>query len=114
MWNNLENSSIFTRTSFRKSGSCSHFIDGSNLFMPRYNWGVEIDYTKLLSVNCWLAAVTLVFYTGVDRTNDKQQGFLLWMRRGYRCQDLVQLPDGSRRLIWCRNRSGYDALVGSL
>jgi len=43
-----------------------------------------------VSVNCWLAAVTL-FYTGVDRTNDKQQGFLLWMRRSYRviAKDLV-------------------------
>jgi len=53
-----------------------------------------------VSVNCWLAAVTLVFYTGVDRTNDKQQGFLLWMRRnGYRviAKDLVQLPDGSKK-----------------
>jgi uncharacterized LabA/DUF88 family protein len=40
------------------------------------------------------------FYTGVDRTNEKQQGFLLWMRRnGYRviAKDLVQLPDGSKK-----------------
>jgi len=48
MWNNLENSSIHTRTSFRKSGSCSHFIDGSNLFYAALQLGVEIDYTKLL------------------------------------------------------------------
>ena len=37
---------------------------------------------------------------GVDRTNEKQQGFLLWMRRnGYRviAKDLVQLPDGSKK-----------------
>jgi uncharacterized LabA/DUF88 family protein len=36
----------------------------------------------------------------VDRTNEKQQGFLLWMRRnGYRviAKDLVQLPDGSKK-----------------
>ena len=40
------------------------------------------------------------FYTGVDRSNEKQQGFLLWMRRnGYRviAKDLVQLPDGSKK-----------------
>lgn len=42
----------------------------------------------------------LFFYTGVDRTNEKQQGFLLWMRRnGYRVisKELVQLPDGSKK-----------------
>jgi uncharacterized LabA/DUF88 family protein len=40
------------------------------------------------------------FYTGVDRNNEKQQGFLLWMRRnGYRVvtKELTQLPDGSKR-----------------
>ncbi|MEM1369859.1 MAG: NYN domain-containing protein, partial [Cyanobacteria bacterium P01_H01_bin.15] len=39
-------------------------------------------------------------YTGVDRSNEKQQGFLLWMRRnGYRviAKDLIQLPDGSKK-----------------
>lgn len=36
----------------------------------------------------------------MDRTNEKQQGFLLWMRRnGYRVitKDLIQLPDGSKK-----------------
>jgi uncharacterized LabA/DUF88 family protein len=36
----------------------------------------------------------------VDRSNEKQQGFLLWMRRnGYRVitKDLMQLPDGSKK-----------------
>jgi uncharacterized LabA/DUF88 family protein len=63
--------------------------------------GIEIDYTKLL---CRLTAGSRLlrsfFYTGVDRTNEKQQGFLLWMRRnGYRVisKDLVQLPDGSKK-----------------
>ena len=40
------------------------------------------------------------FYTGVDPINDKQQGFLLWMRRnGYRVvsKDLIQFPDGSKK-----------------
>jgi uncharacterized LabA/DUF88 family protein len=62
---------------------------------------MEIDYTKLL---CRLTGGSRLlrsfFYTGVDRTNEKQQGFLLWMRRnGYRviAKDLVQLPDGSKK-----------------
>jgi len=70
------------------------------LFYAALQLGVEIDYTKLL---CRLTAGSRLlrcFYTGVDRTNDKQQGFLLWMRRnGYRviAKDLVQLPDGSKK-----------------
>jgi len=39
---------------------------------------------KLIKLLCRLTAgggCYAVFYTGVDRTNDKQQGFLLWMRR---------------------------------
>jgi uncharacterized LabA/DUF88 family protein len=77
------------------------FIDGSNLFYAALQLGIEIDYTKLL---CKLTAGSRLFrsffYTGVDRTNEKQQGFLLWMRRnGYRviAKDLVQLPDGSKK-----------------
>jgi uncharacterized LabA/DUF88 family protein len=40
------------------------------------------------------------FYTGIDTLNERQQGFLLWMRRnGYRVvtKDLIQLPDGSKK-----------------
>jgi uncharacterized LabA/DUF88 family protein len=76
------------------------FIDGSNLFYAAMQLGLEIDYAKLL---CCLTGqrrlLRAYFYTGVDRQNEKQQGFLLWMRRnGYRVvtKDLVQYPDGSK------------------
>jgi uncharacterized LabA/DUF88 family protein len=76
-------------------------VDGSNLFYAASALGVEIDYTKLLQ--CLTQNRQLVrayFYTAFDRNNEKQQGFLRWMRRnGYRvvAKDLVQLPDGSRK-----------------
>lgn len=76
-------------------------IDGSNLFYAASYLNVEIDYVKLLRrlvQNRRL--VRAYFYTGVDRTNDKQQGFLHWMRRnGYRVvtKDLIQFPDGSQK-----------------
>jgi uncharacterized LabA/DUF88 family protein len=77
------------------------FIDGANLFYSALKLGIEVDYAKLL---CHLTQgrrlVRAYFYTGVDPQNDKQQGFLLWMRRnGYRVvtKDLIQLPDGSKK-----------------
>jgi len=82
-------------------GRVAIFIDGSNLFYAALQLGIEIDYTKLLC--CLTSGSRLLrsfFYTGVDSTNEKQQGFLLWMRRnGYRVisKDLVQLPDGSKK-----------------
>ncbi len=82
-------------------GRVAIFIDGSNLFYAALQLNIEIDYTKLL---CYLTKgnqlLRAFFYTGVDRSNDKQQGFLLWMRRnGYRVvtKDLIQLPDGSKK-----------------
>ncbi len=77
------------------------FIDGANLFYAAMHLGLEIDYTKLL--RCLTRERQLLrayFYTGVDRTNEKQQGFLLWMsRNGYRVvtKELVQFPDGSKK-----------------
>ncbi|WP_016873891.1 NYN domain-containing protein [Chlorogloeopsis fritschii PCC 9212] len=82
-------------------GRVAIFIDGSNLFYSALQLGIEIDYAKLLY--CLTAGARLLrafFYTGFDRTNEKQQGFLLWMRRnGYRVvtKDLAQLPDGSKK-----------------
>ncbi|MDJ0734227.1 MAG: NYN domain-containing protein [Nostocaceae cyanobacterium] len=82
-------------------GRVAIFIDGSNLFHAALQLGIEIDYTKLLC--CLTRDARLLrafFYTGIDRNNEKQQGFLLWMRRnGYRVvsKDLVQLPDGSKK-----------------
>ncbi len=82
-------------------GRIAIFIDGSNLFYAALQLGIEIDYTKLLArLTGNSRLLRAFFYTGVDRTNEKQQGFLLWMRRnGYRVisKDLVQLPDGSKK-----------------
>ena len=76
-------------------------VDGANLFYAASALGIEVDYTKLL---CRLTLnrrlVRAYFYTAVDRNNDKQQGFLHWMRRhGYRvvAKDLLQLPDGTKK-----------------
>jgi uncharacterized LabA/DUF88 family protein len=82
-------------------GRVAIFIDGSNLFYAALQLGIEVDYTKLLQgLTAGSPLLRAFFYTGVDRTNEKQQGFLLWMRRnGYRVvtKDLVQLPDGSKK-----------------
>ncbi len=82
-------------------GRIAIFIDGSNLFYAALQLGIEIDYAKLLVLlTQGSKLLRAFFYTGVDRTNDKQQGFLLWMRRnGYRLvtKDVVQFPDGSKK-----------------
>ena len=77
------------------------FIDGSNLFYAALHLNIEIDYAKLL---CKLTQgrrlLRAYFYTGVDGTNEKQKGFLLWMRRnGYRvvAKELIQHTDGSKK-----------------
>lgn len=82
-------------------GRIAIFIDGTNLFYAAYQLGIEIDYIKLL---CLLTdgsrLLRSFFYTGAEKTNEKQQRFLLWMRRhGYRvvAKDVVPLPDGSKK-----------------
>jgi uncharacterized LabA/DUF88 family protein len=76
-------------------------IDGANLFYAAMQLGIEIDYTRLLkSLTRGRSLVRAYFYTGVDRTNEKQQRFLLWMRHnGFRVvsKDLIQHPDGSKK-----------------
>jgi uncharacterized LabA/DUF88 family protein len=77
------------------------FVDGSNLFYAASQLSLEIDYAKFLHflVN-GRRLLRAYFYTGVDRTNEKQQGFLLWMsRNGYRVisKDLQQMPDGGKK-----------------
>jgi uncharacterized LabA/DUF88 family protein len=76
-------------------------IDGSNLFYAAANLNLEIDYVRLLQYLVQdRRLVRAYFYTGCDRTNEKQQGFLHWMRRnGYRvvAKDLIQFPDGSKK-----------------
>lgn len=91
----------FSNKVLENRGRVAIFIDGSNLFYAALQLGIEIDYTKLLTtLTSGSRLLRSFFYTGVDRNNEKQQGFLLWMRRnGYRVitKDLMQLPDGSKK-----------------
>src|SRR5438477_12844264 len=82
-------------------GRIAIFIDGNNLFHAARSVGVEIDYAKLLDMlrgqDILLRAF---FYTGVDQNAERQQGFLLWMRRnGYRVveKELKTFPDGTKK-----------------
>ncbi|MGF1541421.1 MAG: NYN domain-containing protein [Pleurocapsa sp.] len=102
MLDNFGSDPIFTAEQILENrGRVAIFIDGSNLFYAALQLGIEIDYSKLLyRLTGGSRLLRSFFYTGVDRTNEKQQGFLLWMRRnGYRviAKDLVQLPDGSKK-----------------
>lgn len=99
---NYASDSVFTSEQVLENrGRVAIFIDGSNLFYAALQLGLEIDYSKLLArLTSGSRLLRAFFYTGVDRSNEKQQGFLLWMRRnGYRviAKDLVQLPDGSKK-----------------
>ncbi len=90
-------------------GRVAIFIDGVSLFHTALQLGIEIDYLKLL---CHLTGgsrlLRAFFYTAIDtsrptaarpRTNEKQQGFLFWMRRnGYRVVTKeVQLADHTKK-----------------
>ena len=92
------NISLFNRLN---RGRIAIFIDGANLFYSAMELGIEINYTKLL--RCLTADSKLLrsfFYTGVDSNNDKQNNFLLWMRRnGYRviAKELIEFADGSKK-----------------
>lgn len=102
MFDDFETDTFFTQEQILENrGRVAIFIDGSNLFYAALQLGIEIDYTKLLfRLTNGSKLLRAFFYTGVDRCNEKQQGFLLWMRRnGYRviAKDLVQLPDGSKK-----------------
>jgi uncharacterized LabA/DUF88 family protein len=76
------------------------FLDGSNLFYAASQLQIEIDYVRLLNFLVQdRRLLRAYFYTGTDQSSDRQQGFLLWMRRnGYRVvtKDLVPLADGSK------------------
>lgn len=76
-------------------------IDGASLFYAALHLKIEIDYLKLLAyLKNDRPLLRAYFYTGIDRANEGQQGFLLWMRRnGYRvvAKDLTTLPDGSQK-----------------
>ncbi len=83
-------------------GRTAIFIDGSHVFYAALQLNIELDYTQLLStLTMDSQLLRAFFYTGVDGGNEKQQGFLLWMRRnGYRVvtKELVPMPDGSKKI----------------
>ncbi|MBV8886856.1 MAG: NYN domain-containing protein [Chroococcidiopsidaceae cyanobacterium CP_BM_RX_35] len=77
------------------------FIDGANLFYAASQLSIEIDYVKLLH---YLTArdclVHVFFYTGYDPTNEKQHGFLQWMRcNGFRVitKVVTQAPNSAKK-----------------
>lgn len=82
-------------------GRVAIFIDGNNLFHAARSAGVEIDYAKLLNfLRGDSPLLRAFFYTGVDERAERQQGFLLWMRRnGYRVvqKELKTFPDGTKK-----------------
>ena len=89
---------IFTPEQVKENrGRIAIFIDGANLLLAASLLGIEIDYLKLL---CRLTdgsrLLRCFFYTGVESRNEKQQRFLLWLRRhGYRVvAKEVQPKDG--------------------
>lgn len=82
-------------------GKITIFIDGNNLFHAARSVGVEIDYAKFLSfLRDGAPLLRAFFYTGVDEKAERQQGFLLWMRRnGYRVveKELKTYADGTKK-----------------
>lgn len=97
----LQETPITNFNTDRETDRIGIFIDGANLFYAAAHLGIEIDYVSLLqNLTQGRRLLRAYYYTGVDPVNEKQQGFLLWMRRhGYRVvtKDLVQFPDGSRK-----------------
>jgi uncharacterized LabA/DUF88 family protein len=77
------------------------FIDGNNLFHAARFHNIDIDYNKLLRVLLGDGRLLRAFfYTGVDVGAERQQGFLLWMRRnGFRVvhKELKTFYDGTRK-----------------
>ena len=82
-------------------GKITIFIDGNNLFHAARSAGVEIDYAKFLNfLRGDAPLLRAFFYTGVDEKAERQQGFLLWMRRnGYRVveKELKTYADGTKK-----------------
>jgi uncharacterized LabA/DUF88 family protein len=82
-------------------GKLAIFIDGNNLFHAARAAGVEIDYAKFLNfLQGDSSLLRAFFYTGVDEKAERQQGFLLWMRRnGYRVveKELKTYADGTKK-----------------
>lgn len=88
-------------TSVISRGRIAIFMNAGSLFYAALQLGITIDYSKLLAyLTDGDRLLRCFFYTGVDPDNDKQQGFLLWLRRnGYRviAKELTQYADGSKK-----------------
>ncbi len=86
---------------FGNRGRVAVFIDGNNLFHAARFHNLDIDYNKLLRVLLGNGRLLRAFfYTGVDANAERQQGFLLWMRRnGFRVvqKELKTFYDGTRK-----------------
>jgi uncharacterized LabA/DUF88 family protein len=86
---------------FGHRGRVAVFIDGNNLFHAARFHNIDLDYNKLLRVLLGDGRLLRAFfYTGVDVGAERQQGFLLWMRRnGFRViqKELKTFYDGSRK-----------------
>ena len=86
---------------FGYRGRVAVFIDGNNLFHAARFHNIDIDYNKLLRVLLGDGRLLRAFfYTGVDVGAERQQGFLLWMRRnGFRVihKELKTFYDGTRK-----------------
>lgn len=86
---------------FGHRGRVAVFIDGNNLFHAARFHNIDIDYNRLLRVLLGDGRLLRAFfYTGVDAGAERQQGFLLWMRRnGFRVvqKELKTFYDGTRK-----------------
>jgi len=86
---------------FGHRGRVAVFIDGNNLFHAARFHTLDIDYNKLLRTLLGDGRLLRAFfYTGVDAGAERQQGFLLWMRRnGFRVvqKELKTFYDGTRK-----------------
>ncbi|MGQ0543537.1 MAG: LabA-like NYN domain-containing protein [Blastocatellia bacterium] len=86
---------------FGHRGRVAVFIDGNNLFHAARFHTIDIDYNKLLRILLGDGRLLRAFfYTGVDVGAERQQGFVLWMRRnGFRVvqKELKTFYDGTRK-----------------
>jgi uncharacterized LabA/DUF88 family protein len=86
---------------FGHRGRVAVFIDGNNLFHAARFHNIDIDYNKFLRLLLGDGRLLRAFfYTGVDAGAERQQGFLLWMRRnGFRVvqKELKTFYDGTRK-----------------
>lgn len=86
---------------FGYRGRVAVFIDGNNLFHAARFHNIDVDYNRLLRVLLGDGRLLRAFfYTGVDAGAERQQGFLLWMRRnGFRViqKELKTFYDGTRK-----------------